>query len=220
MAAGGAADAQARFGHSVKGLLTEKVTSCGTDVIALTKQVLKGSRSAEVSGGYRRVADCRAGAELGEGRAPQCKLGAVVQGGDTSSCLGRNGDGGMGPGCGHGWALLGTPAVADGRVTASSAGCLRRSRWMCSHSTAEIPARCCPKCHPVSRHGGFGKSKAAASQPGLSVCLLAPGSSCEKHGDARRCHLALGRCELCSCARAAVFLGAGGEEGGKNRALE
>ncbi|XP_075279760.1 BLOC-1-related complex subunit 7 isoform X2 [Opisthocomus hoazin] len=47
MAAGGAADAQARFGHSVKGLLTDKVTSCGTDVIALTKQVLKGSRSAE-----------------------------------------------------------------------------------------------------------------------------------------------------------------------------
>ncbi|KAM7103268.1 BLOC-1-related complex subunit 7 isoform 2-T2 [Ciconia maguari] len=47
MAAGGAADAQARFGHSVKGLLTEKVTSCGTDVIALTKQVLKGSRSSE-----------------------------------------------------------------------------------------------------------------------------------------------------------------------------
>ncbi|KAM9188706.1 BLOC-1-related complex subunit 7 isoform 3-T3 [Mergus octosetaceus] len=47
MAAGGAAEAQARFGHSVKGLLTEKVTSCGTDVIALTKQVLKGSRSAE-----------------------------------------------------------------------------------------------------------------------------------------------------------------------------
>ncbi|NXS72376.1 BORC7 protein, partial [Pandion haliaetus] len=50
MAAGGAADAQARFGHSVKGLLTEKVTSCGTDVIALTKQVLKGSRSAELLG--------------------------------------------------------------------------------------------------------------------------------------------------------------------------
>ncbi|KAM6265518.1 BLOC-1-related complex subunit 7 isoform 2-T2 [Porphyrio hochstetteri] len=40
MAAAGAADAQARFGHSVKGLLTEKVTSCGTDVIALTKQLL------------------------------------------------------------------------------------------------------------------------------------------------------------------------------------
>ncbi|XP_027315658.2 BLOC-1-related complex subunit 7 isoform X2 [Anas platyrhynchos] len=40
MAAGGAAEAQARFGHSVKGLLTEKVTSCGTDVIALTKQLL------------------------------------------------------------------------------------------------------------------------------------------------------------------------------------
>nr|XP_047916444.1 BLOC-1-related complex subunit 7 [Anser cygnoides] len=50
MAAGGAAEAQARFGHSVKGLLTEKVTSCGTDVIALTKQVLKGSRSAELLG--------------------------------------------------------------------------------------------------------------------------------------------------------------------------
>ncbi|NXR61421.1 BORC7 protein, partial [Rhadina sibilatrix] len=50
MAAGGAADSQARFGHSVKGLLTEKVTSCGTDVIALTKQVLKGSRSAELLG--------------------------------------------------------------------------------------------------------------------------------------------------------------------------
>lgn len=65
MAAGGAADAQARFGHSVKGLLTEKVTSCGTDVIALTKQVLKGSRSAEVSGGCRPAAEYRAGAELG-----------------------------------------------------------------------------------------------------------------------------------------------------------
>ncbi|XP_037997237.1 BLOC-1-related complex subunit 7 isoform X3 [Motacilla alba alba] len=24
--------------------------------------------------------------------------------------------------------------------------------------------------------------------------VTAPGSSCEKHGDARRCHLALGRC--------------------------
>ncbi|XP_053161508.1 BLOC-1-related complex subunit 7 isoform X3 [Hemicordylus capensis] len=48
--AGSAVDAQARFGHSVKGLLTEKVTSCGTDVIALTKQVLKGSRSAEFLG--------------------------------------------------------------------------------------------------------------------------------------------------------------------------
>ncbi|XP_019358291.1 PREDICTED: BLOC-1-related complex subunit 7 [Gavialis gangeticus] len=47
MAAG---EAQARFGHSVKGLLSEKVTGCGTDVIALTKQVLKGSRSAELLG--------------------------------------------------------------------------------------------------------------------------------------------------------------------------
>ncbi|XP_038613951.1 BLOC-1-related complex subunit 7 isoform X2 [Tachyglossus aculeatus] len=33
-------DAQARFGQSVKGLLTDKVNACGTDVIALTKQLL------------------------------------------------------------------------------------------------------------------------------------------------------------------------------------
>lgn len=79
-----------------------------------------------------------------------------------------------------------------------------------------IPARCHPEYHPASRHGGLGKRKAAASQPGLCVCLLAPGSSCEKHGDARRCHIALGRCKLCSSAQAAVFLGTGGEEGGKN----
>ncbi|XP_068817570.1 BLOC-1-related complex subunit 7 isoform X2 [Capricornis sumatraensis] len=44
----GTPDSQARFGQSVKGLLTEKVNTCGTDVIALTKQVLKGSRSSEV----------------------------------------------------------------------------------------------------------------------------------------------------------------------------
>ncbi|KAB0346613.1 hypothetical protein FD754_011470 [Muntiacus muntjak] len=43
----GTQDSQARFGQSVKGLLTEKVNTCGTDVIALTKQVLKGSRSSE-----------------------------------------------------------------------------------------------------------------------------------------------------------------------------
>ncbi|KAI4541331.1 hypothetical protein MG293_008473 [Ovis ammon polii] len=43
----GTPDSQARFGQSVKGLLTEKVNTCGTDVIALTKQVLKGSRSSE-----------------------------------------------------------------------------------------------------------------------------------------------------------------------------
>lgn len=49
--AAGTPDSQARFGQSVKGLLTEKVNTCGTDVIALTKQVLKGSRSSEVSGG-------------------------------------------------------------------------------------------------------------------------------------------------------------------------
>ncbi|XP_034632649.1 BLOC-1-related complex subunit 7 isoform X2 [Trachemys scripta elegans] len=38
--AGSAADAQARFGRSVKGLLIDRVTGCGTDVIALTKQLL------------------------------------------------------------------------------------------------------------------------------------------------------------------------------------
>lgn len=50
MMATGTPDSQARFGQSVKGLLTEKVTTCGTDVIALTKQVLKGSRSSELLG--------------------------------------------------------------------------------------------------------------------------------------------------------------------------
>ncbi|MEE6485949.1 hypothetical protein FKM82_014462 [Ascaphus truei] len=44
------ADGQVRFGQSVKGLLIEKVGTCGTDVIALTKQVLKGSRSSELLG--------------------------------------------------------------------------------------------------------------------------------------------------------------------------
>lgn len=50
----GTPDSQARFGQSVKGLLTEKVNTCGTDVIALTKQVLKGSRSSEVSVAWPR----------------------------------------------------------------------------------------------------------------------------------------------------------------------
>ncbi|XP_069756290.1 BLOC-1-related complex subunit 7 [Narcine bancroftii] len=40
----------ARFGQSVKGLLSEKVSTCTTDVIALTKQILKGSRSSELLG--------------------------------------------------------------------------------------------------------------------------------------------------------------------------
>ncbi|KAG8435335.1 hypothetical protein GDO86_013336 [Hymenochirus boettgeri] len=44
------ADGQARYGQSVKGLLTEKVSTCGADVIALTKQVLKGSHSSEFLG--------------------------------------------------------------------------------------------------------------------------------------------------------------------------
>ncbi|XP_051883202.1 BLOC-1-related complex subunit 7 isoform X2 [Pristis pectinata] len=45
-----AAEPQARFGQSVKGLLSEKVSACTTDVIALTKQILKGSRSSELLG--------------------------------------------------------------------------------------------------------------------------------------------------------------------------
>ncbi|KAF6737413.1 UPF0693 protein C10orf32-like [Oryzias melastigma] len=41
-------DPQPRFGQSVKGLLSDKVGSCSGDVIALTRQVLKGSRSQEL----------------------------------------------------------------------------------------------------------------------------------------------------------------------------
>ncbi|KAK6482248.1 BLOC-1-related complex subunit 7 [Huso huso] len=41
---------QTRFGQSVKGLLSEKVSACSGDVIALTRQVLKGSRSQELLG--------------------------------------------------------------------------------------------------------------------------------------------------------------------------
>lgn len=95
MAAGGAADAQARFGHSVKGLLTEKVTSCGTDVIALTKQVLKGSRSAEVSGGCRLqgpAQPCRL--RSGSGGPARGMLGAVVCGGAGHAGSRSPGDGG------------------------------------------------------------------------------------------------------------------------------
>uniref|UniRef100_A0AAX7UMV9 BLOC-1-related complex subunit 7 n=1 Tax=Astatotilapia calliptera TaxID=8154 RepID=A0AAX7UMV9_ASTCA len=44
------ADSQPRFGQSVKGLLSDKVGSCSGDVIALTRQVLKGSRSQELLG--------------------------------------------------------------------------------------------------------------------------------------------------------------------------
>ncbi|KAJ8284926.1 hypothetical protein COCON_G00037760 [Conger conger] len=46
----GSPDPQPRFGQSVKGLLSEKVGSCSGDVIALTRQVLKGSRSQELLG--------------------------------------------------------------------------------------------------------------------------------------------------------------------------
>ncbi|GCB59817.1 hypothetical protein scyTo_0012605 [Scyliorhinus torazame] len=45
-----AADQQARYGQPAKGLLSEKVSTCTTDVIALTKQILKGSRSSELLG--------------------------------------------------------------------------------------------------------------------------------------------------------------------------
>ncbi|KAF5910143.1 BLOC-1-related complex subunit 7 [Clarias magur] len=41
---------QPRFGQSVKGLLSDKVGCCSGDVIALTRQVLKGSRSQELLG--------------------------------------------------------------------------------------------------------------------------------------------------------------------------
>ncbi|KAJ8248142.1 hypothetical protein GJAV_G00238790 [Gymnothorax javanicus] len=41
---------QPRFGQSVKGLLSDKVSACSGDVIALTRQVLKGSRSQELLG--------------------------------------------------------------------------------------------------------------------------------------------------------------------------
>lgn len=67
----GTPDSQARFGQSVKGLLTEKVNTCGTDVIALTKQVLKGSRSSEVSGA----------------RAPGPELPAFAPGGAAAHCI-------------------------------------------------------------------------------------------------------------------------------------
>ncbi|CAG6018138.1 unnamed protein product [Menidia menidia] len=42
------ADSLPRFGQSVKCLLSDKVGFCSGDVIALTRQVLKGSRSQEV----------------------------------------------------------------------------------------------------------------------------------------------------------------------------
>ena len=42
-------ETQTRFGQSVKGLLSDKVGCCSGDVIALTRQVLKGSRSQEVN---------------------------------------------------------------------------------------------------------------------------------------------------------------------------
>ncbi|XP_016892548.1 BLOC-1-related complex subunit 7 [Cynoglossus semilaevis] len=42
-------ESQSRFGQSVKGLLSDKVGCCSGDVIALPRQVLKGSRSQEVN---------------------------------------------------------------------------------------------------------------------------------------------------------------------------
>lgn len=75
MMATGTPDSQARFGQSVKGLLTEKVNTCGTDVIALTKQVLKGSRSSEVSG--RGLPGPGRLSALALGEAAHCILGSV-----------------------------------------------------------------------------------------------------------------------------------------------
>lgn len=84
----GTPDSQARFGQSVKGLLTEKVNTCGTDVIALTKQVLKGSRSSEVRAAPRGAQGSRVrfgrGGALHPGRVgfdPRAcgrRLGAVL----------------------------------------------------------------------------------------------------------------------------------------------
>lgn len=75
MMATGTPDSQARFGQSVKGLLTEKVNTCGTDIIALTKQVLKGSRSSEVSGAWAPGPVLLSA--LAPGEAARCILGSV-----------------------------------------------------------------------------------------------------------------------------------------------
>lgn len=72
MMATGTPDSQARFGQSVKGLLTEKVNTCGTDIIALTKQVLKGSRSSEVSGAWTPWAQSASQRSLRERRRIAC----------------------------------------------------------------------------------------------------------------------------------------------------
>uniref|UniRef100_A0A8C6EH41 BLOC-1-related complex subunit 7 n=1 Tax=Microcebus murinus TaxID=30608 RepID=A0A8C6EH41_MICMU len=50
MMATGTPGSQAWLGQSLKGILTEKVNTCARDVIALTKQVLKGSQSSELLG--------------------------------------------------------------------------------------------------------------------------------------------------------------------------
>lgn len=75
----GPPDSQARFGQSVKGLLTEKVNTCGTDVIALTKQVLKGSRSSEVSWEYSLRASHPGALRVFHrcGKGSRCILGVV-----------------------------------------------------------------------------------------------------------------------------------------------
>lgn len=53
------AEPQPRFGQSVKGLLSDRVGSCSGDVIALTRQVLKGSRSQEVKKVFTWFPICR-----------------------------------------------------------------------------------------------------------------------------------------------------------------
>ncbi|KAL1787440.1 UPF0693 protein C10orf32-like [Sigmodon hispidus] len=82
----GTADSQARFGQSVKGLLTEKVNTCGTDVIALTKQVLKGSRSSELLGQAARNM--------------VLQEDAILHSEDVRNCFFRHGGGGGGGGGG------------------------------------------------------------------------------------------------------------------------
>ncbi|XP_053804868.1 BLOC-1-related complex subunit 7 isoform X1 [Vidua chalybeata] len=67
-------------------------------------------------------------------------LGAVVREGDTSLCLGRDGDSGIGMRARLGSASGLRRWQAGGWLPAPHADrwerCLRRSRWMCCHGTA------------------------------------------------------------------------------------
>ncbi|XP_029962740.1 BLOC-1-related complex subunit 7 isoform X1 [Salarias fasciatus] len=76
-----AAECQSRFGQSVKGLLSDKVGSCSGDVMALTRQVLKGSRSQEGECFWSESPESwsRCGAEP-EPAARFCRLYSQVRG--------------------------------------------------------------------------------------------------------------------------------------------